>query len=171
MSLIALTDRVHTGRSMARTLLLLVAVTGAIIVGLLAMHSLNTHTATDTSHQTTATASATTGAGDHHAGTTATDEPCADCGNGHSTMLAMACVLALLVTVLLLVRPGAAMRWLSILPRPRSFSELTRLESVLASCPTSLGNYSMRYMRDRHHLPASRVARSMGLPRGLSLVI
>ena len=60
MSLIALTDRVHTGRSMARTLLLLVAVTGAIIVGLLAMHSLNTHTATDTSHQTTATASATT---------------------------------------------------------------------------------------------------------------
>ena len=48
MSLIALTDRVHTGRSMARTLLLLVAVTGAIIVGLLAMHSLNTHTATDT---------------------------------------------------------------------------------------------------------------------------
>ncbi|MEO2118748.1 MAG: DUF6153 family protein, partial [Microbacterium sp.] len=71
-------------------------------------------------HQTTATASATTGAGDHHAGTTATDEPCADCGNGHSTMLAMACVLALLVTVLLLVRPGAAMRWLSILPRPRS---------------------------------------------------
>ncbi|HIE60936.1 MAG TPA: hypothetical protein EYQ02_04495 [Microbacterium sp.] len=119
MSLIALTDRVHTGRSMARTLLLLVAVTGAIIVGLLAMHSLNTHTATDTSHQTTATASATTGAGDHHAGTTATDEPCADCGNGHSTMLAMACVLALLVTVLLLVRPGAAMRWLSILPRPR----------------------------------------------------
>ncbi len=52
MSLIALTDRVHTGRSMARTLLLLVAVTGAIIVGLLAMHSLNTHTATDTSHQT-----------------------------------------------------------------------------------------------------------------------
>ena len=120
MSLIALTDRIHTGRSMARTLLLLVAVTGAIIVGLLAMHSLNTHTATDTSHQTTATASATTGAGDHHAGTTATDEPCADCGNGHSTMLAMACVLALLVTVLLLVRPGAAMRWLSILPRPRS---------------------------------------------------
>ena len=39
MSLIALPDRVHTGRSMARTLLLLVAVTGAIIVGLLAMHS------------------------------------------------------------------------------------------------------------------------------------
>ena len=102
MSLIALTDRVHTGRSMVRTLLLLVVITGAIIVGLLAMHSLNAHTATDAGHQTTAT-----------------DEPCADCGSGHSTMLAMACVLALLATVLLLVRPSAVMRWLSILPRPR----------------------------------------------------
>jgi len=119
MSLIALTDRVHTGRSMARTLLLLIAVTGAIIVGLLAMHSLNAHTATDTGHQTTVTTSATSSADDHHAGTTATDEPCADCGSGHSDMLAMACVLALLATVLLLVRPGAVMRWLSILPRPR----------------------------------------------------
>lgn len=119
MSLIALTDRVHAGRSMARTLLLLIAVTGAIIVGLLAMHSLNAHTATDSSHQTAVTASATTGTGDHHAGTTAADEACADCGSGHSNMLAMACVLALLATVLLLVRPGAVMGWLSILPRPR----------------------------------------------------
>lgn len=119
MSLIALTDRVHTGRSMVRTLLLLVVITGAIIVGLLAMHSLNAHTATDAGHQTTATASAATGTGDHHTGTTATDEPCADCGSGHCTMLAMACVLALLATVLLLVRPSAVMRWLSILPRPR----------------------------------------------------
>lgn len=118
MSLIALTDRVHTGRSMARTLLLLIAVTGGIIVGLLAMHSLNAHTATDTGHQTTVTTSAVTSAGDH-GGTTATDEPCADCGSGHSDMLAMSCVLALLATVLLLVRPGAVMRWLSILPRPR----------------------------------------------------
>lgn len=119
MSLIALTDRVHSGRSMARTLLLLIAVTGAIIVGLLAMHSLNAHTATDTSHQTSVTTSATTGAGDHHAGTTATGGQCADCGSGHSDMLSMACVLALLATVLLLVRPGAVMRGLSILPRPR----------------------------------------------------
>lgn len=119
MSLIALTDRVHTGRSMARTLLLLIAVTGAIIVGLLAMHSLNAHTATATGHQTTVTASAAASAGDHHAGATATDEPCADCASGHSDMLAIACVLALLATVLLLVRPGAVMRWLSILPRPR----------------------------------------------------
>lgn len=120
MSLVALTDRFRTGRSMVRTLLLLIAITGAVIVGLLAMHSLSTLTATYAGHQTTVTASATTIAGDDHSGTTATDEPCADCGSWHSNMLAMACVLALLATVLLLVRPGAVLRWLSILPRPRS---------------------------------------------------
>ena len=37
MSLIALTDRLYAGRSMARTLLLLVALIAAVIVGLLAM--------------------------------------------------------------------------------------------------------------------------------------
>ncbi|WP_243233669.1 DUF6153 family protein [Microbacterium sp. CIAB417] len=137
MSLIALTDRVHTGRSMVRTLLLLVVITGAIIVGLLAMHSLNAHTATDAGHQTTATASAATGTGDHHTGTTATDEPCADCGSGHSTMLAMACVLALLATVLLLVRPSAVMRWLSIPPRPRP-SVVAALSTRPALRPPSL---------------------------------
>ena len=119
MSLIALTDRLHAGRTVARTLLLLIAVTGAVIVGLLAMHSLNAHTATDTGHPASVTSTASTGSGDHHAGSTATDEACADCGSGHSDMLAMACVLALLATVLSLARPGAVRRWLSILPRPR----------------------------------------------------
>jgi len=118
MSLIALTERLHAGRSMARTLLLLIAVTAAVIVGLLAMHSLNTHTAADTGHQTTASATAD----DHHSGASVTDEGCADCGSGHSDMLAMACVLALLATVLLvaLLRPGRV--WLSVLPRPQPLS-------------------------------------------------
>lgn len=121
MSLIALTERLHAGRSMARTLLLLIAVTAAVIVGLLAMHSLNTHTAADTGHQTTvATASAT--AEDHHSGSTATGEPCADCGSGHSDMLAMACVLALLATVLLLGRLRPSKVSLSLLPRPQPLS-------------------------------------------------
>ncbi|GMM95512.1 DUF6153 family protein [Microbacterium sp. MTN4-26] len=117
MSLIALTERLHAGRSMARTLLLLIAVTGAVIVGLLAMHSLNTHTAADTGHQTTIAT-----ADDHHSGSTATDEPCADCGSGHSDMLAMACVLALLATVLLLARLRPSQVWLSVLPRPQPLS-------------------------------------------------
>ncbi|WP_125132948.1 DUF6153 family protein [Microbacterium sp. 10M-3C3] len=120
MSLITLTDRLHASRSMARTLLLLIALTGAVIVGLLAMHSLNTHTAANTGHQATvATASAT--ADDHHSGATVTDEGCADCGSGHADMLAMACVLALLASVLLArLRPSQV--WLSVLPRPRPLS-------------------------------------------------
>ncbi|MDJ1114109.1 DUF6153 family protein [Microbacterium dauci] len=137
MSLIALTDRLRTGRAVARTLLLLIAVTGAVIVGLLAMHSLNAHTATDTGHQATVTTAAAAGAGDHHSGATATDEPCADCGSGHSDMLAMACVLALLATVLLLIRPGAVRRWLSILPRPKP-SVIAALTARPALPPPSL---------------------------------
>ncbi|NYF18438.1 hypothetical protein HDC37_003302 [Microbacterium sp. AK009] len=121
MSLITLTDRLHAGRSIARTLLLLIALTAAVIVGLLAMHSLNTHTAAQTGHQATvATASVTVD--DHHSGATVTDEGCADCGSGHADMLAMACVLALLASVLLLARLRPSQVWLSVLPRPRPLS-------------------------------------------------
>ena len=60
MSLIALTEHLRAGRSMARTLLLLIALTGAVIIGLLAMHSLNTHAAAESGHHaTTATDQAT----------------------------------------------------------------------------------------------------------------
>ncbi|MFL2002132.1 DUF6153 family protein [Microbacterium sp. A1-JK] len=118
MSLIALTHHARAGRSMARTLLLLIALTGAVIVGLLAMHSLNTHTAVETGHHTTLTAdTSSAAAGDSHPATAA-EEPCADCGTGHSNMLAMACVLALLAIVLLLARPRDAQRWLALFPRP-----------------------------------------------------
>lgn len=118
--MIALTNRLYACRSIARSLLLLIVVTAAIIVGLLAMHSLNTHTATDAGHPTTISAAADVAADDHHAGNTAADEPCADCGaGGHSDMLTLACVLALLATVLLLARPRGGSRWLSVLPRPK----------------------------------------------------
>lgn len=121
MSLIALIEQLRAGRSMARTLLLLIAVTGAVVVGLLAMHSLNTHTAAaDTGHHATTTGTvAGADAGDHHTDDAATGESCADCGTGHSDMLTMACVLALLATVLILASPHNAQRWLSILPRPQ----------------------------------------------------
>lgn len=128
MSLIALTEQLRAGRSVARTLLLLIAVIGAVIVGLLAMHSLNTHgSAADTNHQTAVTAVSGPSAEDHHGGATALDEPCTDCGTNHSDMLTMACVLALLVTVLFLASTRGAQQWLSILPRPRP--------PVLASLP------------------------------------
>ncbi len=57
MSLIAVAQQVRGPRTLTRTLLLLVVVTAAIIVGLLAMHSLNTH-GTTTGHASAATASA-----------------------------------------------------------------------------------------------------------------
>lgn len=121
MSLIALTEHLRAGRSMARTLLLLIALTGAVIIGLLAMHSLNTHaTAESGHHATTATDQATASVtGDAHAATTVSaEESCADCGTSHSGMLAMACVLALLATVLFLARPRGGQQWLALLPRP-----------------------------------------------------
>ena len=121
MSLIALTEHLRAGRSMARTLLLLIALTGAVIIGLLAMHSLNTHATAESGHHATM-ATDQGGAsvmGDAHAATTVSaEESCADCGTSHSGMLAMACVLALLATVLLLARARGAQSWLALLPRP-----------------------------------------------------
>ncbi|WP_431797299.1 DUF6153 family protein [Microbacterium kunmingense] len=120
MSLIALTERLRAGRSVARTMLLLIALTGAVIVGLLAMHSLNTHTAAETGHHATMTTdqtvAGTAGMGDAHA--PIAEEPCADCGTGDAGMLAMACLLAVLATLLLIIRPSDAQQWLARLPRP-----------------------------------------------------
>ncbi|GAA2951288.1 MULTISPECIES: DUF6153 family protein [Microbacterium] len=126
MSLIALARRVRGGDSVAGTLLLVVGVTVAVIIGLLAMHALNAPTASG--HLLTSTVS-TPHAHSHHDALTAvpgehtaqavTDESCEDCAaGGHSGMLAMACVLALLVTALLLRWSGPRLRWLSVLPRP-----------------------------------------------------
>ena len=119
MSLIALTEQLRAGRSMVRTLQLLIVLTGAVIVGLLAMHSLNTHTTAETAHHaTTATDPSAMSSDSHAALTTAVEEACVECGSDHSSMFAMACILALLVTVLLLARASAGHRGLALLPRP-----------------------------------------------------
>ncbi|WP_194410995.1 DUF6153 family protein [Microbacterium cremeum] len=125
MSLIALRARLQTGRSTARRLLLLIALTGAVIVGLLAMHSLSGHAASGAGDHAADTAVvADRDIGHAHSATTATTattvvtDVCADCGDDHSSMLAMACVLALLAVALLL-RPQPGHRWLSTMPRPR----------------------------------------------------
>lgn len=115
MSLIAVAQQVRGPRTLTRTLLLLVAVTAAIIVGLLAMHSLNTH-ATATGHAGSVPASSVAADADTHhdvpAAAASTGVPadhswCADCGDDHA-MTWMACVLALLVSVIVLalVREG-----------------------------------------------------------------
>lgn len=109
MSLIALAQQLRRPRTLTRSLLILVAVTGGIIVGLLAMHSLNTHTAAPTPTSATNVIGHADGAAHTHPGDTAAvgDTGCVDCGEHHE-MLVMGCVLALLVTVLLLTRPA---RW------------------------------------------------------------
>ena len=142
MSLITLREQLRAGRSMARTLVLLIALTGAVIVGLLAMHSLNTHTAAETGHHATTAADPAGMSTDSHAGATgAVDDGCVDCGSDHSSMFAMACVLALLATVLLLARPAAVRQWLALLPRPGppagsppGIAGLSRPPSLTALC-------------------------------------
>jgi len=135
MSMIALAQRLRPGpRGLGHSVLLLIAVTAAIIVGLLAMHSLNSHT--ETAAPATAAVhehgTATPGAADHGTTQPATDGDCADCG-GHTSMLAMACVLALLIVSLLLFLPRVGITWgaalragpaliarAAVLPRPPS---------------------------------------------------
>ncbi|WP_246533386.1 DUF6153 family protein [Microbacterium flavescens] len=136
MSMIALAQRLRPGpRGLGHSVLLLIAVTAAIIVGLLAMHSLNSHT--ETAAPATAAAmhehgTASVGVTDHGTTQPATDGDCADCG-GHASMLAMACVLALLIVSLLLFLPRVGITWgaalragpaliarAAVLPRPPS---------------------------------------------------
>jgi hypothetical protein len=115
MSMIVLAQRLRPGpRGLGHSVLLLIAVTVAIIVGLLAMHSLNSHA------ETVAPAAAapamhehgTAGPGVavHGATQPTTDADCADCG-GHASMLAIACVFALLIVSLLLSLPRVGITW------------------------------------------------------------
>lgn len=110
MSLITITEKLRTGRRAARTLLILLTVAGAVILGLLAMHSLNSHTGTHLEHQVTLEHADTTPAavvGAASADHDAAPGECTDCATGGSdAMFAMACVLALLVTLLTLIRPA-----------------------------------------------------------------
>ena len=141
MSMIALAQRLRPGRrGLGRAVLVLVAVTAAIIVGLLAMHSLNGHTETAAPVSTAAIHehdAMDPGVADHGTSQLGTAGECADCG-GHAGMWAMvACVLALLSVTLLLIVPrieinlAAALRagpapiarW-TRLPRPPSLLDL-----------------------------------------------
>ncbi|MGU3643415.1 DUF6153 family protein [Microbacterium sp. C23T] len=119
MSMIVLAQRLRPGsRGLGSSLLLLIAVTAAIIAGLLAMHSLSSHT------EPAALAAASSGhehgvAVDEHAAAAVvgpgtvqpvTDGECADCG-WLASMLAMGCVLALLIVSLLVFLPRVGISW------------------------------------------------------------
>ncbi len=133
MSMVALAQHLRRGPGgLRRSLLLLIAVTAAIIVGLLAMHSLNSHaahaepTAVVSVHDMNHT--------DHGTTQPATGDDCADCG-GHTSMLAMTCVLALLVVSLLLLLPRRGFTWIAA-PRRADRSALTWVTTL--SKPPSL---------------------------------
>lgn len=92
---------------LSRSVLLLIALTAALIVGLLAMHAL----ATPAAHAEPAAAAVSVEASAAHGhDAPTTDDGCPDCGE-HEAMLAMACVLALLVVSLLLLLPRASVTW------------------------------------------------------------
>ena len=137
MSMIALAQRLRPGpRGLGHSVLLLIAITAAIIVGLLAMHSLNSHT--ETPAPTTAAmhehGAADPGVADHGTTQPATDGDCADCG-GHASMLAMACVLALLIVSLLLFLPRVGITWGAAL---RAGPAMIARAAVLARPPSLL---------------------------------
>lgn len=76
-----------------------------------------------------------------------------------------------------LVLPAAAAIGLPLIDHPvvQAASIRARVQPVPSDSRRSWNEdvlrYSIRRTRDRHHLPASRAARSMGLPRGLSVTM
>ncbi|MET0886568.1 MAG: DUF6153 family protein [Mycetocola sp.] len=131
--MIALTQNLHRGPGgLGRSVLLLIGVTAAIIVGLLAMHSLNSHTGH--TEPTVVVSVHDMAATDHGTTQPATGDDCADCG-GHTSMLAMTCVLALLVVSLLMLLPRRGITWTAA-PRRAGPSLLTWVATL--SKPPSL---------------------------------
>ncbi|BDZ59304.1 MULTISPECIES: DUF6153 family protein [Micrococcales] len=99
----------------------------AVVIGLLAMHTLNLH-GTAAAHAPAVISVSTSdavgahhgAAGTHESGGTASDlgGTCADCGAGTHLGMAMACVLALLLVLLILVPPRLLPGWMHTAPRP-----------------------------------------------------
>lgn len=139
MSMIALAERLRPGpRGLGHSLLLLIAVTAAIIVGLLAMHALNGHTETASAATVVMHEHGTVNPDvlDHGTAQPTTDGECADCG--HVSMLAMGCALVLLIVALLILMPRVDIPWAAarrVLPGPIAHtSHLTRPPSLLVLC-------------------------------------
>lgn len=105
----------------------------AVIAGLLAMHTLNLH-GTPSAHAPAAISGTVADSSETHQGVahhssagshgftsgTAHDpgDSCADCGGGTHLGMAMACVLALLLALLVLVPPRMLPGWMHTAPRP-----------------------------------------------------
>ncbi|WP_277211646.1 DUF6153 family protein [Isoptericola croceus] len=106
----------------------------AIIVGLVAMHTLNVH-GTPAAHASAAVSILVPDAAHGHDAATHQQVPggtpaghggtCADCGAGDHLGMAMACVLALLLALLILIPPRLVPGWFHSPSRAGSFRHLT----------------------------------------------
>lgn len=115
-----------------------------IIVGLVTMHTLNLHgtpaaqapVAISVSAPDTGETHHGAAVGQHVSGDTAKDHEgtCADCGAGDHLGVAMACVLALLLVLLVLVPPRLLPGWTHIQPRAEPPVRLT--DRVLLRAPS-----------------------------------
>ena len=105
-------------RAFFRCVLLGGLLVAAVIVGLLAMHTLNLH-GTSAAHAPAITVSATGTEGAHHSagGVHESGGLAGDLGSGDHLGMAMACVLALLLILLILVPPRLLRGWMRALPR------------------------------------------------------
>lgn len=113
MSMIALAQRLRSGpHGLGHSVLLLIGVSAAIIIGLLAMHSLNNHAESTTPVAVVAVHDS--GTADHGTTQPGTHEDCADCGD-HNSMLAVTCVLVLLAISLLILLPRLGITWGAVL--------------------------------------------------------
>lgn len=122
------TPPVRGSRGVFRGVLTGVLLVAAVIVGLLGMHTLNLHgTAAADAPAAVSIAAAGpesghhVGAPSHGSGDTsgALDTSCAGCGSDDHAGMAMMCVLALLLVLLILLPPRALRGWTAnLLPRP-----------------------------------------------------
>lgn len=115
-----------------------------IIVGLVTMHTLNLHGTPAAQAPAAISVSAPDSGETHHgaavgqhvSGDTAKDHEgrCADCGAGDHLGMAMACVLALLLVLLVLMPPRLLPGWMHIQPRADPQVRLT--DRVLLRAPS-----------------------------------
>ena len=114
-----------------------------VVTGLLAMHILNLH-GTPAAHRPAAISVSATGADEAHHLAAATHESsssagdlgsaCTDCGSGDHVGMAMACVLALLLILLILVPPRLLPGWIHTPARPILLARL--ISRVLSRAPS-----------------------------------
>lgn len=119
-----------------------------VIVGLLAMHTLNLH-GTSAAHAPTVISTSDSGTGEAHHGAAGDHEPehgvadpatsCADCGTSNHPGMALVCVLALLLVLLKILPPRRLAGWMCVEPRPLLVwryvkKQLTRAPSLHVLC-------------------------------------